>query len=79
MAATIIREENFDPADYRENWTRLRKPGRGYRLWFENEHIRVWEVRLMPGERGPFHAHTRRYFWTVVDAGSPPAAPADGR
>lgn len=41
----------------------------GTKLWFENDAIRVWEVRLMPGERGPFHAHTRRYFWTVVDAG----------
>jgi len=29
----------------------------------------VWEVSLQPGERGPFHSHTRRYFWTVVDGG----------
>ena len=29
----------------------------------------VWEVKLEPGERGPFHAHTRNYFWTVVSSG----------
>ena len=41
----------------------------GTKLWFENPSIRVWEVRLKPGERGPFHAHTHRYFWTVVQGG----------
>ena len=41
----------------------------GTSLWFENEHMRVFEVRLEPGERGPFHAHDRRYFWTVVEPG----------
>jgi beta-alanine degradation protein BauB len=79
MAATIIREENFDPADYRGELDSA--PGNldvGTRLWFENEHIRVWEVRLMPGERGPFHAHTRRYFWTVVDGGIGRQRTADG-
>lgn len=39
----------------------------GTRLWFENDRIRVWEIRLEPGERGPFHNHTRNYFWTVVE------------
>ena len=41
----------------------------GTSLWFENDHIRVFEVRLEPGERGPFHVHDRRYFWTVVEPG----------
>ena len=31
--------------------------------------MRVWEVKLQPGERGPFHAHTTNYFWTVVEPG----------
>ena len=39
----------------------------GTSLWFENDRIRVWEVLLQPGERGPFHAHTSNYFWTVVE------------
>jgi hypothetical protein len=41
----------------------------GTSLWFENEHVRVFEVRLAPGERGPFHVHDRTYFWTVVEPG----------
>ena len=41
----------------------------GTTLWFENDRIRVWEVLLEPGERGPFHSHTTNYFWTVVEEG----------
>ncbi len=79
MAATIIREESFDPADYRgELDAASENLDVGTRLWFENDHIRVWEVRLRPGERGPFHAHTRRYFWTVVDGGIGRPRAADG-
>lgn len=66
--AEIVEEGTFEPGAYREE---LREaPGNfavGTSLWFENERIRVWEVRLEPGERGPFHNHTRNYFWTVVE------------
>lgn len=41
----------------------------GTTLWFENDRLRVWEVKLAPGERGPFHAHVTNYFWTVVEPG----------
>jgi hypothetical protein len=41
----------------------------GTSLLLENDHVRVFEVRLEPGERGPFHIHDKPYFWTVVDAG----------
>ena len=41
----------------------------GTAVWFENHRIRVWEILLEPGERGPFHAHTTNYFWTVVEGG----------
>jgi hypothetical protein len=50
----------------------------GTSLWFENEHVRVFEVRLEPGERGPFHVHDRPYFWTVVDPGRGLQRFADG-
>jgi quercetin dioxygenase-like cupin family protein len=70
MAAEIIDEGTFDLAEFKEELeaapTNLDV---GTRLWLENDHVRVWEVRLAPGARGPFHAHTRRYFWTVVDGG----------
>ena len=36
---------------------------------FENDHVRVWEIRLEPGQRGPFHLHDQTYFWTVVEPG----------
>lgn len=50
----------------------------GTRLWFQNDRIMVWEVNLAPGERGPFHAHVRRYFWTVVDPGTGRQRSPDG-
>lgn len=42
----------------------------GTTLWFENDHVKVWEVRLEPGQRAPFHNHHRTYFWTCIDPGS---------
>lgn len=50
----------------------------GTTLRFENDSVKVWEVALKPGERGPFHAHTRNYFWTVVDPGTGLQRFADG-
>jgi hypothetical protein len=50
----------------------------GTSLWFENDHVRVFEVRLEPGERGPFHVHDATYFWTVVDPGRGLQRFADG-
>ena len=79
MAATILNEDTFDRSEYAAELDAA--PGNldvGTRLWLENDRIRVWEVRLQPGERGPFHAHTRRYFWTVVDAGIGRQRTADG-
>lgn len=58
----------FDLRDYVEELERA--PGNreiGTSLWFENDHVRVFEVRLEPGERGPFHVHDRTYFWSVVE------------
>ena len=58
----------FDPADYAEELAAA--PNNldvGTTLWFENERVKVWDLKLNPGERGPFHAHTRHYFWTVVE------------
>jgi len=50
----------------------------GTSLWFENDRVRVFEVRLDPGERGPFHLHDRTYLWTVVDPGRGLQRFADG-
>jgi quercetin dioxygenase-like cupin family protein len=79
MATTILSKGNFDLSDYREELEAApHNCGVGTRLWFENDRIRVWEVRLQPGERGPFHSHTHNYFWTVVDGGIGRQRTADG-
>jgi hypothetical protein len=31
--------------------------------------VRVWEIRLQPGERIGFHRHVLDYFWTAVSGG----------
>jgi hypothetical protein len=70
VTVRIIETTEFDPNAYADELAAARtNMDVGTRMWFENDAIRVWEVRLAPGMRGPFHAHTRHYFWTVVDAG----------
>lgn len=79
MTARVIQSETFDVDAYASELAAAPKNSDvGTRLWFENDAVRVWEVRLRPGERGPFHAHTRRYFWTVVDAGIGRQRSSDG-
>ena len=41
----------------------------GSTLLSENERVRVWEIRLQPGERIGFHRHVLNYFWTSVTGG----------
>lgn len=75
----VVDEGTFDPAEFgSELAAAASNLDVGTRLWFQNERIKVWEIRLAPGERGPFHAHTRRYFWTVVEAGTGRQRSPDG-
>lgn len=79
MTARVLETTSFDLASFADELRAAPKNlDVGTRLWFENHALRVWEVRLKPGERGPFHAHTRRYFWTVVDGGIGRQRTADG-
>jgi quercetin dioxygenase-like cupin family protein len=41
----------------------------GTELLSENENVRVWIIRLAPGERIGFHRHVLDYFWTSVSGG----------
>jgi beta-alanine degradation protein BauB len=41
----------------------------GNLLVSENERVRVWMIRLAPGERFGFHRHVLDYFWTSVTGG----------
>ena len=50
----------------------------GQRLLSESARVRVWEIRLKPGERIGFHRHMLDYFWTVTTAGRARAHLDDG-
>jgi quercetin dioxygenase-like cupin family protein len=69
--ADVIGEGTFEVGDFDKELDAARRGHRqlGTRVLFENDRIRVWEVRLAPGERGAFHLHDRHYVWTVVDGG----------
>ena len=41
----------------------------GSTLLSESEKVRVWIIRLAPGERIGFHRHVLDYFWTSVSGG----------
>jgi mannose-6-phosphate isomerase-like protein (cupin superfamily) len=74
-----VTQGTFDPADYADELTAAYgNLDVGTTLWHADDRIRVWEVLLAPGERGPFHAHTRTYFWTVVSPGRGLQRFADG-
>lgn len=79
MVADIVEQGEFDRDEYRiELEAAPENLAVGTALLFENDRVKIWEVRLEPGERGPFHAHTRNYFWTVVEGGRGLQRLADG-
>jgi hypothetical protein len=41
----------------------------GTALISETDRVRVWIIRLAPGERIGFHRHVLDYFWTSVSGG----------
>jgi hypothetical protein len=51
----------------------------GTRLLSEDARVRVWEIRLQPGERIGFHRHVLDYFWTAVTPGRALSHQQDGR
>jgi hypothetical protein len=50
----------------------------GQRLLSESNRVRVWEIRLKPGERFGFHRHVLDYFWSALNAGRARAHLEDG-
>lgn len=76
MAAIVNRDPMPQPApgwpeNLQEEFERNRLDnGRvGSTLVSESERVRVWNIRLRPGERLPFHRHVLDYFWTAVTPG----------
>ena len=79
MGAEVLSEEPYPQDDYAHELAGARDNlAVGTTLHFENAHVRVWEARLLPGERTPFHAHTKRYFWTCIDEGIADQRTLDG-
>jgi len=52
-----------------EREERNHNPCVGSTLLSEDERVRVWIIRLAPGERIGFHRHVLDYFWTSVSGG----------
>jgi hypothetical protein len=53
-------------------------PRVGTRLLSTSERVRVWEIRLNPGERIGFHRHVLDYFWTAITPGKALSYQGDG-
>jgi len=50
----------------------------GTEIVFENEHVRVWEVVLQPGESQPWHCHENPYLVVALEAADNRIDPLDG-
>ena len=48
------------------------------RLLFENERVKVWEMRLEPGESSDLHRHTLDYLLYILEGASIDADRPDG-
>lgn len=77
--STNPRTTSFDLAQYADELAiALDNREVGTKLLFENDRVKVWELKLDPGVRGPFHCHAVDYFWTCVEAGKAMQRMADG-
>jgi beta-alanine degradation protein BauB len=63
----------------RDDFTRNAYNGRvGSRLLSGSPRVRVWEIRLQPGERLGAHRHVLDYFWVAIVPGRSRQRTADG-
>ncbi|QBJ96608.1 hypothetical protein ERC79_11995 [Rhodococcus sp. ABRD24] len=80
LAGTLVGE-NFEgwSQEVREDFESNSFNGKvGGRLLSESSRVRVWEIRLQPGQRHGAHRHVLDYFWTAVTAGRSRQHTADG-
>jgi hypothetical protein len=69
--AAISKQTSAWPEAIRAEFEREAKspnPCVGSELLSETDTVRVWTIRLRPGERVGFHRHVLNYFWTAVTA-----------
>ena len=60
------------PAEIAADFERERRQNNGCvgtHLLSESDRVRVWIIRLQPGERIGFHRHVLDYFWTSITGG----------
>ncbi len=50
----------------------------GTKLLFENDRVRVWDLRLAPGESTGRHRHTTDYLYVVIGGGKLQGVDASG-
>ncbi|MDB5473896.1 MAG: hypothetical protein JWP99_1199 [Devosia sp.] len=50
----------------------------GQKLLSETDRVRVWSIKLAPGERIGFHRHVLDYFWTAISGGKAISRSQDG-
>jgi beta-alanine degradation protein BauB len=73
MPESTLEQDGFEdwtPELHAELGTHAANPLVGTRLLLADERMRVWEIRLAPGERLAFHRHVLDYFWTCVSGGA---------
>jgi hypothetical protein len=77
--AAVRTDRTAWPPAIRQEFQERQFNGRvGTRLLSENARVRVWEIRLAPGERIGFHRHVLDYFWTAVTPGRARSHQQDG-
>lgn len=70
--------EGWSPMLVDEFATHAYDPRVGSRLLSEDGRVRVWEIRLAPGERWHAHRHVLDYFWTAINGGTSRQHTSDG-
>jgi beta-alanine degradation protein BauB len=80
LAGSLVADKhNGWSPELEEEFVRHRYDGHvGSRLLFETRRVRVWEIRLAPGERLHAHRHVLDYFWTATTAGRGRQHTSDG-
>ena len=69
MTRGVPRQEEW-PQWVRDEFERDQHNGCvGTQLVSETDRVRVWTIRLAPGERIGFHRHVLDYFWTAITPG----------
>ena len=71
LAGTVVARdfEGWSPELVEEFTVNAHNPRVGGTLLSETAGLRVWDIRLEPGQRLGAHRHVLDYFWTAVTSG----------